>query len=151
MLEVLRLALYLRNDPWLQQATFPNDTAEVKHKSTSYISIYESGSKDSTVTWLKIAEALWTGAGIPNKVVINGKLTRQTLMDPYTGAYYKQHRIEVCAEHRRAPSDGVLLLLTFVVTACSTWLHSVTLLWIPYMKAAWERTTTSSSSTMVGT
>ncbi|EFJ46442.1 hypothetical protein VOLCADRAFT_93238 [Volvox carteri f. nagariensis] len=106
ILEVLRLALMLRNDQYLQLAYFNNDTKPAFTSSVS-ISIYESGSKDTTTTWLRIAEALWTAAGIPNTVVINGLLTRQTLMDPYSGAFYKQHRIEYLASLRNAALEPV--------------------------------------------
>ncbi|GIL82322.1 hypothetical protein Vretimale_7286 [Volvox reticuliferus] len=107
ILEVLRLALLLRNDPLLQQAYFHNVTTQTNFKSTASISIYESGSQDATVTWLRVAEALWTAAAIPNTVVINGVLTRQTLMDPFSGAFYKQHRIEYLASLRNAAMEPV--------------------------------------------
>jgi hypothetical protein len=57
-------------------------------------------------TWLRVAEALWTSAGIRSYVVVNGSLTRQSLMDPYSGKFYKQHRIQV-----RGPCVSLLCVI----------------------------------------
>jgi hypothetical protein len=97
IVEVLRLSLMLMRDPHVQRASFPGNHSTYSEETeyNAAISIYESGSKDRTGAWLVIAEALWTSAGIPNVVVINGSLTRQTILDPYSGRFYKQHRIGV--------------------------------------------------------
>ncbi|GFR42516.1 hypothetical protein Agub_g3408, partial [Astrephomene gubernaculifera] len=103
-LEVLRLALLLQGDQRVLSAFFHN-TSSVHvppEKGLTHISIYESGSTDNTVLWLQVAEALWTAAGIRSFVVTNGSLTRQTLMDPYNGKFYKQHRIQFLATLRNA-------------------------------------------------
>ncbi len=97
IVEVLRLSLMLAKDPSVQRASFPGNRSSVEavRDHNVAVSIYESGSEDKTGAWLVIAEALWTSAGIPNVVVINGSLTRQTILDPYSGRFYKQHRIGV--------------------------------------------------------
>lgn len=126
-LEVLRLSLLLRNDPFMQRVYFHTNISDTPWKASVAISIYESGSTDNTVTWLRIAEAVWTSAGIPNTVVINGLLTRQTLMDPFSGKFYKQHRIQV-GQMSTATSQTRSLAKPLLVPR-STWHPFVMQLW----------------------
>ncbi|EFJ46405.1 hypothetical protein VOLCADRAFT_105533 [Volvox carteri f. nagariensis] len=104
-LEVLRLGFLLQGNSRMLHVYFHNVTADevtAWSGSAAHVSVYESGSKDSTPTWLRIAESLWQAAGMKTSIVVNGPVQRGLVLDPFSGRYSKQHKVQYAAALRNA-------------------------------------------------
>ncbi|GIM02330.1 hypothetical protein Vretimale_7210 [Volvox reticuliferus] len=102
-LEVLRLSLLLQGNHRMLHTYFHNITNIEMARwegSAVHISVYESGSTDNTAVLLKIAEALWQAAGLKTHVIVNGQMQRGFLLNPFSGKYSKQHKVEYAAALR---------------------------------------------------